>query len=105
LADDHANAKRLAEGLAQIDGIEIDPSTVKTNIVFFVLTQAEMTPVQLAKALRGQGVWLNAGAGRRMRAVLNHHVTADDVPVVLAAFEQALRQGVATNGDKVVIYG
>jgi threonine aldolase len=105
LADDHANAKRLAEGLAQIDGIEIDPSTVETNIVFFVLTQAEMTPVQLAKALRGQGVWLNAGAGRRMRAVLNHHVTAEDVPVVLAAFEQALHQGVATNEDKVVIYG
>jgi threonine aldolase len=105
LADDHANAKTLAEGLAQIDGIEIDPSTVETNIVFFMLTQPELTPVQLAQALRSQGVLLNAGAARRMRAVLNHHVTAEDIPTILAAFRQALGQSVVSGSDKVVIYG
>jgi threonine aldolase len=105
LADDHANAKTLAEGLAQIDGIEIDPSTVETNIVFFVLKQPEITPVQFAQKLRSQGVLLNAGAGRRMRAVLNHHVTAEDVPTVLDAFKRAMSQDVAADGDKVVVYG
>ena len=35
LAEDHANAKFLAEGLAEIDGVEIDPATVETNIVIF----------------------------------------------------------------------
>jgi threonine aldolase len=105
LADDHANAKTLAAGLAQIDGIAIDPSTVETNIVFFVLEEADLTPVQLAQRLRSQGVLLNAGAGRRMRAVLNHHVAAEDVPTVLAAFEEALRQDVAARGEKVVVYG
>src|SRR5439155_13351266 len=38
LADDHANARRLAEGLAALPGVRLDPSTVETNIVFFELT-------------------------------------------------------------------
>jgi threonine aldolase len=105
LADDHANAKTLAEGLAQIDGIGIDPNTVETNIVFFNLEAPEITPVELAQRLRREGVLLNASAGRRMRAVMNHHVTAEDVPTVLAAFEQALRQGAVAEGEKVVVYG
>jgi threonine aldolase len=105
LADDHANAKSLAEGLAQVDGISINPSEVETNIVFFVLEKPEFTAVQFAQKLRSQGVLLNAGAGRRMRAVLNHQVSAEDVPVVLGAFEQALRQDVAAGGEKVVVYG
>lgn len=105
LADDHANAKQLAEGLAQIEGIAIDPSTVETNIVFFTLEQPELTPVQFAQRLRSQGVLLNAGAARRMRAVLHHQVAAEDIPTVLDAFEKALREDVAANGKKVVIYG
>jgi threonine aldolase len=105
LADDHANAKTLAQGLAQIDGISIDPNDVETNIVFFMLEQPDITPVQLAQKLRSQGVLLNAGAGRRMRAVLNHHVSEEEVPTVIAAFEQALSAGVAADGDKVVVYG
>jgi threonine aldolase len=104
-ADDHANAKTLAEGLSQMEGIAIDPSTVETNLVFFMLEQPDLTPVQLAQRLRSQGVLLNAGAGRRMRAVLNHHVTEADVPVVLDAFERAMRADVAADSEKVVIYG
>src|SRR5439155_5396313 len=38
LADDHANARRLAEGLAALPGVRLDPTTVETNIVFFDLT-------------------------------------------------------------------
>ncbi|MEZ4683832.1 MAG: hypothetical protein R2932_57445 [Caldilineaceae bacterium] len=34
LADDHANAKRLAQGLSALDGIAIEPDTVETNLVF-----------------------------------------------------------------------
>jgi threonine aldolase len=105
LADDHANAKALAEGLAQLDGISVDPSSVETNIVFFVLEREELTPVQLAQNLRSQGVLLNAGAGRRMRAVLNHHVGAEDVPTILRAFANALQQNISAGGDKVVVYG
>ncbi len=105
LADDHANAKALAEGLAQIDGIEIDPNHVETNIVFFNLTRPDITPMQMAQGLRSQGVYLNAGAGRRMRAVLNHHVGEENVPTTLAAFKHVLSQDVKANAEKVITYG
>ena len=38
LAEDHANARRLAEGLAELPGVALDPPTVETNLVFFDLT-------------------------------------------------------------------
>src|SRR4029079_18257057 len=52
LADDHANARRLAEGLAEIDGITIDPATVETNIVAFGVADA----VGFCAALEAKGV-------------------------------------------------
>lgn len=105
LADDHANAKALAQGLSELDGVDVDANSIETNIVFFNLERSDLSPVELAQRLRGQGVYLNAGAGRRMRAVLNHHVDAEEVPVILSAFERALSADVAANGEKVVVYG
>jgi threonine aldolase len=40
LADDHAHAQQLAQGLQQIPGIQVQPDTVKTNMVFFSLSEA-----------------------------------------------------------------
>jgi hypothetical protein len=40
-----------------------------------------------------------------MRAVLNHHVTDEDIPAILAAFERGLSQDVTANGEKVTVYG
>lgn len=105
LSDDHANAKRLAEGLAQIDGIAINPAEVETNLVFFEVTSEMVTPAQLVNGLATQGIKLNAASGRRLRAVLNYHVTAADVEQVLTAFRAVLSQPVHANGQKVVAYG
>jgi threonine aldolase len=105
LSDDHANAKQLAEGLAQIEGIQIDPADVETNLVFFELTHPDVTPAQLVNGLAAQGVKLSATSNRRLRAVLNHHVTAEDVDQTLAAFRTVLSQPVHANGQKVVAYG
>jgi threonine aldolase len=105
LSDDHANAKQLAEGLAQIDGIQIDPVDVETNLVFFELTHPDVTPAQLVNGLAAQGVKLSATSNRRLRAVLNHHVTAEDVDQTLTAFRTVLSQPVHANGQKVVAYG
>jgi threonine aldolase len=105
LSDDHANAKQLATGLAQMAGIQIDPADVETNLVFFELTHPAVTPAQLVNGLATLGVQLNASSNRRLRAVLNYHVTADDVEQVLAAFRTVLSQPVQTNGQKVVAYG
>lgn len=105
LSDDHANARRMAEGLAQIEGITIDPAGVETNLVFFELTRTDVTPAQLVTGLTEQGIKLSATGGRRLRAVLNYHVTAEDVDQVIAAFHTVFRQGVQGTGQKVVAYG
>ena len=54
LADDHENAKTLAEGLANISGIRIDASAVQTNIVFFDVTA--VTAPEFVRRLKMEGV-------------------------------------------------
>lgn len=105
LADDHANAQLLARGLANLDGIEIDPATVETNIVFFTLTDPRLTPAQLASELKARGVLLNASATRRMRAVLHHQVSTEDVATALDAFRDVLATGAPATEGPVRVYG
>ena len=73
LAEDHANARHLAEGLAEIPGIELDPATVETNIV--CSTCARTSAVELAATLKERGVLIGAFGPTRMRAVT--HLDAD----------------------------
>ena len=88
LADDHANAKALAAGLAAMDGIELDPATVETNIVIFRVTGRPAA--ELVERLQAGGVLVLATGPDSIRAVTNLMVSADDVPRGLAAFEEAL---------------
>jgi threonine aldolase len=88
LADDHANAQVLAEGLAAMDGIEIDPADVETNLVFFNITA--MPAVDLVEALKADGIGILATGPARVRAVLNLGVTREDVDTLLAAIERNL---------------
>jgi threonine aldolase len=74
-------------------------------LVFFELTHPDVTPAQLVNGLAAQGVKLSATSNRRLRAVLNHHVTAEDVDQTLTAFRTVLSQPVHANGQKVVAYG
>lgn len=82
LAEDHANAKALAEGLAGIDGVEIDPATVETNLVYFKLTSFPAD--ELLAGLTAAGVSL-MGSGSSLRAVTNLMVTRADIDKTLAA--------------------
>lgn len=95
LREDHANARRLAEGLACMDGLQIDPGTVETNLVFFELSAEVGTAVQLAAALREEGILAGPMGGQRMRMVTHLDVTADDVTAALAAMERCLARGLA----------
>ncbi|HHW88714.1 MAG TPA: low-specificity L-threonine aldolase [Chloroflexi bacterium] len=90
LAEDHANAARLAHGLAAIDGIRLDPTTVQTNIVYFDVVRPGWTAAQLSAALAAAGVLINATASHRLRAVTNYHITAADVDCVVDAVAATL---------------
>jgi threonine aldolase len=90
LADDHANARRLAEGIAGLPGIALDPAAVQTNIVIFTMDRPDLTPQQLAAQLHAHGVWLLPMGGQRLRAVTNYHVTVQEVERAIAAFAAVL---------------
>jgi threonine aldolase len=82
LAEDHANARRLAEGLAGLPGVRLDPSSIDTNIVFFELT-GSLTPAAAVERLLARGVRMGALGARTIRAVTHLDVDA-------AAIERAL---------------
>src|ERR1700676_1148425 len=57
LHEDHANPRLLAEGIAQIPGLQIDPKKVRTNIVICDCEKTGRTAVALCDELQRQGVW------------------------------------------------
>lgn len=90
LAADHANARFLAEGLARIPGIGIDPRKVATNIVVFDVSGAGLAPAALSVQLKQHGVLMNAINDRQVRAVTHYDVTREDCAQALAAVERAV---------------
>jgi threonine aldolase len=85
LADDHTNARRLAEGLAAIDGVTIDPASVETNIVVFEVSDAPA----FCAALEGEGVLMGPLGAHRVRAVTHLDVDADAIERALSAAARA----------------
>lgn len=91
LAEDHANARRLAVGLANIPGVRIDPATVETNLVYFEL--ADELPVDTSAfcaALAARGVRMFALGPRLVRAVTHLDVDADGIELAIAATRDVL---------------
>jgi threonine aldolase len=86
LAEDHQNARELAEGLATINGLDVELDTVATNMVF-VSSDLETQP-RLIEALKERGI-LVGGYGQ-MRLVTHHDIAAVDVPVIIAAFAEVV---------------
>jgi len=85
LSEDHVNAKRLAEGLADIPCIQIDPARVATNLVFFQLhPDAKLNAKGLAEALRADNIWLNPGGTYAFRAVTHYWIRPEHVELLLA---------------------
>ena len=88
LADDHANAKSLADGIAALRGIELDPASVETNIVIFRTTS--IPAPALVKELKNRGVLVLATGPDVIRAVTNLMVSADDIERTVEAFREIL---------------
>jgi len=103
LADDHANARRLANGIAGLDGVRspggiaqpeelgerLDPARIATN---FVLFRVDRDRAAFLDALEARDVHMVPYAHGQVRAVTNRGVTSDDVDGVVAAVAEALRE-------------
>ncbi|MHC4404671.1 MAG: threonine aldolase family protein [Planctomycetota bacterium] len=92
LAEDHANAWRLAEAVRQIDELALEPETVDTNLVFFRVDSAWGTAPQFAEALHQRGLWMLATGPTKIRAVTHLDVTADDVDRAIAVLKEVARR-------------
>lgn len=90
LADDHANARRLAEGLADLPGIILDPGRVQTNIVIFELQEDSLDPTEFCRQLAERGVKMGPIGGRRIRAVTHYGIEADHIEQALVAAAQMM---------------
>ncbi len=90
LAEDHANARRLAEGLTAIPGIAIEPELVQTNIVMFGLSHERITLAAVGEALAQEGVLLSQTDPTRFRAVTHYGITAQDIESALAAVARVM---------------
>jgi threonine aldolase len=93
LAEDHVNAQRLAEGLAGIPGIILDPESVVTNILFFSVDPAHASghnEGSVAEAASAQGILIDAIPGIPIRAVTHYGITASDIDRVVDVVRKIL---------------
>ena len=91
LADDHANARKLAEGLANMEGVDVDPNRIKTNIVYFEITRENLTAFELESRLNEKGIKILAFGPRRLRAVTHYHISSEDIDIALDGFSEILK--------------
>lgn len=91
LAEDHRRACSLAEGLAQIHGLKLEPETPPTNMVFVGLTDdVPASAAEIVQRLAGHQVKVGAVGPRRFRMVTHHDIDDAAVERTLAAFRSVL---------------
>jgi threonine aldolase len=91
LAEDHANARALAAGLADMPGLVVEEVPVRTDIVYFRVSRQDLDAAGLCARLAARGVLVFDVGPDRIRAVTNYHVTAADIQAALEAFHLAMR--------------
>ena len=92
LAEDHANARRLAEGIARIAGLSIEPGRIQTNIVYFDLASKRFTAEKLVTRLDNRGIKVLRVGPTRFRAVTHYGIGADDIDLTLAVLDEAMEK-------------
>jgi len=91
LADDHANAKRLARGLKQINGIKIAQKTVETNIVMFDLSP-ELSASEFVDGLNKKGAKVGSRVGNLFRAVTHRMISKKDIDEALERIQSVCQK-------------
>jgi threonine aldolase len=92
---DHENARRLAEGIAQIRGLRIDPGKVRSNIVIFDCSGTGKTAVELCEALYRRGIWAQDTAVYSVRLVTHVDVNREGIERALVGLGEVASEGSA----------
>ncbi|GAB4453924.1 MAG: GntG family PLP-dependent aldolase [Armatimonadaceae bacterium] len=90
LAEDHANAALLAEGLSAIPGVRLDPAP-ETNIVYFDVAETGWTAAEVRQRLEETGVRPSGIGPTRLRFVTHLDISRQDILTAIALCQRALR--------------
>jgi len=91
MEEDHRKARRLAEGLADIKNVSINPAEVETNILFFDVSRAEKTAQEVVAACREKGVRLHPTAKTRIRCVTHLDVSFAQIDQALSMIKGVMK--------------
>jgi threonine aldolase len=103
LAQDHANARLLAQGLAGLHGVQIELASVQTNIVIFDISGLGVTTAEFSNRLREKGILANGISPTHMRMVTHLDVTRADCERALAIVSELSK--IATNEHEYASHG
>lgn len=88
LADDHVHAKMLAQVLAALPTVNLNPVDVETNIVIFDVVAADRSANEIAEALEKEGVRVSVVGRTRLRAVTHLDISRQDVERAIEVFRR-----------------
>ena len=90
LAEDHDNAHHLAQGVANIKGLDCEVDRMQTNLVFFEVRKPGWTAAKLVEACKERGVGLGANTATRIRAVTHLDVSRKDIDTALKVISDVM---------------
>ena len=90
LQEDHTNARLLADGIADLPGVVLDPETIKTNIIYFDMDDTAVESANFLTVLAAKGIQFFDTGPRRFRMVTHYGITAEDILYTIDAFKQTL---------------
>jgi threonine aldolase len=92
LADDHRNARVIAQGIAHTPGLRLVPREVETNLVWFQVDRELGTARDVANALKQRGILVNVSGSQMLRAVAHLDVSATQAERAAETIRQVVRQ-------------
>ena len=92
LAEDHANARQLAEGIAEIPQLSLDLDKVQTNIVYFNLNSEKITTGKLVQQLANEGIKISFSESTRLRAVTHYGINSKDIDFTLKVLQKNMKE-------------
>lgn len=93
LAEDHTNARHLAEGIAEIPGLSIDVARIKTNILFFDFITDRLTPEEFMAGLEERAIKCSHPGPSHFRMVTHYGIDSDDIHRTLECLREVMDAG------------